>query len=107
MWPSIRQRSGIERPAEAEIVALSSNHSDGQLAPAAPITAASTPTASGAEKMLGGGGGRGAGGGGGCGSGCSCCFVFFLFFFFFFFFVVFFFFFFSPFFLFYIPLLPV
>ena len=53
MWPSIRHRSGIERPAEAEIVALSSNHSDGQLAPAAPMTAASTAIASGSRNLLG------------------------------------------------------
>ena len=52
MWPSIRHRSGIERP-EAEIVALSSNHSDGQLAPAAPMPAASTAIASGSINLLG------------------------------------------------------
>jgi hypothetical protein len=42
----------MERPAEAEIVALSSNHSDGRAAPAAPIAAASTAIASGSINLL-------------------------------------------------------
>ncbi len=51
MWPSIRHRSGNERLAEAEIVALSSNHSDGRLATAPPTRDASTAIASGSSSL--------------------------------------------------------
>src|SRR6202022_628522 len=44
IWPSSRHSSGNERLAEAEMVAPSSNHSDGRLA-AAPLTAAASKAA--------------------------------------------------------------
>src|SRR5271156_134176 len=50
-WPSSRHRSGNDRLAEAELVAPSSNHSDGRLAAMLLITAASSAIASGSSSL--------------------------------------------------------